>query len=293
MVTTSTLATILLNGLAQAMLLFLVASGLTIIFGMVGIVNFAHGVFYALGAYFTFVTFVAIDNFWLAVLAAAVLVALIGLVIERVLLKRIYDHNPMYQVLLTFGIAVVIEQLIRLHYGTGLVRARSPPEFSGATDLGLTIYPTYRLFIIFVGIVTAIGIWALFQKTKTGIVLRAGQIDRELVRSMGYNVNRYFAGIFAFGVALAAISGILAGPIYSVRPEMGVDILVPAFVVVVVGGMGSVKGSFVGAIIIGIAEATMAYYYSRYAGVVMFVIMAAVLLTRPYGVYGKPGLFEH
>lgn len=281
---------VLLNGLSRAMLLFLIASGLSLIFGLMGVINFAHGVLYALGGYVGVAVLQFSESFWLALVVAPFLVMFLGITIEYFGVRPLYDREPVFQMLLTFGIAVVLEELIKLIWGTSPKSLPAADGLVGTTPLGVTIYPTYRLFIIVMGFVVAAGLWTFLQRTRVGMIVRAGTLDSEMVEIMGINVRRMFTLMFGLGTALAALGGIVAGPLISVYPAMGTEILIEAFIVVVVGGLGSIRGSLAGALIIGMANGFGAYYVSKYVGFILFAIMIFVLLTRPYGIFGKPGV---
>ncbi|HYB70733.1 MAG TPA: branched-chain amino acid ABC transporter permease, partial [Candidatus Bathyarchaeia archaeon] len=243
-----------LNGLAYGVLLFLLSVGLTLIFGMLDVVNLAHGSFYMLGAYTGLSLIGALGNFWVALLAAPLVVGLVGVAIERACLRRLYRRGPLDQVLLTFGLVYLFEDLVKWIWG-GRIRSIPPPDlFSGSvTVLGATI-PSYRLFVIGFGLVMALLLWLLIERTRLGAIIRAGVFDAEMTSGLGIDIDRVFTAVFGFGAALGGLSGVIAGPIQSAYPAMGVTILIPALIVVVVGGLGSLKGSLVGSLVIGQAE---------------------------------------
>lgn len=283
----------ILNGLSRALLLFLIASGLSLIFGLMGVVNFAHGAFYALGAYLAVSVFGVADSFLVALLVAPVLVALIGMVAEVTTIRPLYDRDPIYQVLLTFGVAIIIDELVKVIWGSSPLNLSTPEMVGGVSDLGFTTYPTYRLFIIVFGLLMALALWLFIQRTRVGIIVRAGTLDSEMVEAMGINVRQVFTGMFGLGVALAAVGGVIASPLLGVYPSMGIEILIEAFLVVVLGGLGNVRGALLGSLIIGMAQGIGAYYISEFVGLLLFIIMIAVLLVRPYGLMGTPGIAEH
>lgn len=285
--------TAILNGLSRGLLLFLIASGLSLIFGLMGVVNFAHGAFYALGGYLAVFVFGFSESFLVALFVAPFLVALVGIVAETTTIRPLYDRDPIYQILLTFGISIILDELIKLVWGSSPLRLRAPEVISGATELIFTNYPTYRLFIIVFGSLVAVGLWLFIQRTRVGIIVRAGTLDSEMVEAMGINVRRVFTGMFGLGVGLAAVGGVIASPLLGVYPGMGTEILIEAFLVVVLGGLGSVRGALLGALIIGIAQGIGAYYISSLVALMLFVIMIVVLLVRPYGLLGQPGIAEH
>jgi len=277
-----------LNGLAYGVLLFLLSVGLTLIFGMLDVVNLAHGSFYMLGAYAGLSLIAATGNFWVALLAAPVAVGLIGAVIERSCLRPLYRRGPLDQVLLTFGFIYLFEDLVKWIWG-GRIRSIPPPDlFAGSvTVLGATI-PSYRLFVIVFGLVMALLLWLLIERTRLGAIIRAGVFDAEMTAGLGINIQRVFTAVFAFGAALGGLSGVIAGPIQSAYPAMGVTILIPALIVVVVGGLGSLKGSLIGSLIIGQAETFGKAWIPDAAMLIVYVVMAAVMLVRPQGLFGRP-----
>ena len=277
-----------LNGLAYGALLFLLSVGLTLIFGMLDVVNLAHGSFYMLGAYAGLTTLAVTGNFWLAALAAPVVVGLIGALVERGLLRPLYGRSPLAQVLLTFGLIYLFEDLIKWGWG-GRIRSIPPPElFSGRVHLGGLTFPTYRLFVIAFGLLVALALWLLIEKTRLGAVIRAGVFDAEMASGLGINTGRVFTWVFAFGAALGGLSGVIAGPIQSAYPSMGVSVLIPALIVVVVGGLGSLKGSLVGSLIIGQAETFGKAWLPGVSMLIIYAVMAIVVLARPQGLFGRP-----
>ena len=277
-----------LNGLAYGVLLFLLSVGLTLIFGMLDIVNLAHGSYYMLGAYAGLTLIAATGNFWLALVVAPVAVALIGAAVERTCLRPLYRRGPLDQVLLTFGLIYVFEDLVKWIWSGRIRSIPTPVLFSASvTIFGATI-PSYRLFVIVFGLLMAAALWALIDKTRLGAVIRAGVFDSEMTAGMGINTGRVFTGVFAFGAGLAGLSGVIAGPIQSAYPPMGASILVPALIVVVVGGLGSLKGSLAGSLIIGQAETFGKAWLPGASMLIIYVVMALILLFRPQGLFGRP-----
>jgi branched-subunit amino acid ABC-type transport system permease component len=277
-----------LNGLAYGALLFLLSVGLTLIFGMLDVVNLAHGSFYMLGAYAGLATLAVTGNFWLAALAAPLAVGLIGALVERGLLRPLYRRSPLDQVLLTFGLIYVFEDLVKWGWG-GRIRSISPPElFSGRVSFGGLTLPSYRLFVIVFGLLMALVLWLVIEKTRLGAVIRAGVYDAEMTAGLGIDIGRVFTWVFAFGAALGGLSGVIAGPIQSAYPSMGVSILIPALMVVVVGGLGSLKGSLVGSLIIGQAETFGKAWLPGFSMLMIYVVMALIVLLRPQGLFGRP-----
>jgi branched-subunit amino acid ABC-type transport system permease component len=276
-----------LNGLSYGVLLFLLSVGLTLIFGMLDVINLAHGSFYMLGAYAGLATLAVTGNFWLAVLAAPLAVGLIGALMERVCLRSLYRRSPLDQVLLTFGFIYLFEDVVKWIWG-GKIRSIPPPEvFSGSVSFFGATVPSYRLFMIVFGLAMAMVLWLLIERTRLGAIIRAGVFDAEMSAGMGINIDRVFTGVFAFGAALGGLSGVIAGPIQSASPPMGAGILIPALIVVVVGGLGSLKGSLVGSLIIGQAETFGKAWLPGSSMVIIYVVMALVVLFRPQGLFGR------
>ena len=276
-----------LNGLSYGVLLFLLSVGLTLIFGMLDVINLAHGSFYMLGAYAGLAAIAAIGNFWLALAVAPLAVGLIGAIMERLVLRPLYRRPPLDQVLLTFGFIYLFEDLVKWIWG-GRIRSIPPPDlFSGSvTIFGATI-PSYRLFVIAFGFVMAVALWLLIERTRLGAIIRAGVFDAEMTAGMGINIPLVFTGVFAFGAALGGLSGVIAGPIQSASPPMGAGILIPALIVVVVGGLGSLKGSLVGSLIIGQAETFGKAWLPGASMMMIYLVMALVVLLRPQGLFGR------
>ncbi len=277
-----------LNGLAYGVLLFLLSVGLTLIFGMLDVVNLAHGSYYMLGAYAGLTLIAATGNFWLALAVAPIAVGLIGVIVERTCLRPLYRRGPLDQVLLTFGLIYVFEDLVKWIWSGRIRSIPTPALFSGSVVVFGATIPSYRLFVIVFGLSVAVGLWALIEKTRLGAIIRAGVFDAEMTAGMGINIRFVFTGVFAFGTALAGLSGVIAGPIQSAYPPMGASILVPALIVVVVGGLGSLKGSLVGSLIIGQAETFGKAWLPSASMLMIYVVMALVLLLRPQGLFGRP-----
>jgi len=277
-----------LNGLSYGVLLFLLSVGLTLIFGMLDIVNLAHGSFYMLGAYAGIATLAATGNFWLALLAAPLAVGLVGAVMERAVLRPLYRRPPLDQVLLTFGFIYLFEDVVKWIWG-GRIRSISPPDlFSGSVQIFGATIPSYRVFVIVFGLAMAVALWLLIERTRLGAIIRAGVFDAEMTAGMGIDIHRVFTGVFAFGAALGGLSGVIAGPIQSAAPPMGATILIPALIVVVVGGLGSLKGSLVGSLIIGQAETFGKAWLPGASMMMIYLVMALVVLLRPQGLFGRP-----
>lgn len=281
------LALQLLNGLALGVLYILIASGMSVIFGITDILNFAHGVMYMAGAYFAMTVIEVSGSFLAALLLAPLAVGVLGAAVERTTLSRIYDREPLYQVLLTFGLVLIITDGVELIWGKGQQLISTPAFLTGAVDLGPIFYPKYRLFTIGVGIVVALAVWAGFRYTQFGLIVRAGAQDQQTVRVMGVNMRKYFTLVFALGSLLAGIAGVLAAPFLNVNPSMGNEILVIAFIIVAVGGLGSFGGSVVAALIIGMLQTMGSMFLSEFSGFLIYLIMFGILIARPQGILGS------
>ena len=277
-----------LNGLQYGLLLFLVASGLTLIFGIMGVINLAHGSFYMVGAYFAWSLASYFGNLLTAILVGIVLSVLLGLALERLLIRHFYGRDHLYQVLLTYGLILIFEQLRSLIWGDEVQGVKVPELFNYSIPLTDTLsYPVYRLVISAACVTIALGLHWLIRHTRLGMMIRAGAHNREMTEAMGINVRMLFAIVFSLGVALAALAGMLAAPVSSVYPNMGSQVLIICFVVVVIGGIGSVKGALVGALLIGLADTFGQVYLPQVAGMVVYLLMAAVLIFRPEGLFRK------
>jgi len=276
-----------LNGVAYGLLIFLLAAGLTLIFGMMDVINLAHGSFYMVGAYVGLSTISRTHNFWLALIAAPLLVGALGLIVEGGLLRPLYRRVQLDQVILTFGLAYMVADIVKWIWGADVRSIDPPTGLDGATELLGNIYPSYRLFVIVVGILIALLLWAVQQRTRIGSIIRAGVADKEMVSGLGVNVGLIFTGVFVFGVALAAFSGVVAGPILGLYQGMDSDTLIIALIVVVVGGLGTLTGAFWGGLLIGLADTFGKVLIPEFAQFLTFAIMALVLLVRPSGLFGK------
>lgn len=276
----------LLNGVQYGLLLFLIASGLTLVFGIMGIINLAHGAMYMIGAYLAFDLTLRLGNFWLAIITAIPIAIVLGLIIERLFLDTLYKRDHLYQVLLTFGLILILNEAQRLIWGGNVHSVAIPSPFTGHIQLTDNLrYPVYRLFVAGVCLVMAMAIYWVIKHTRLGIIIRAGAANREMVESLGINVRTLFTIIFGAGVALAALAGMLAAPINSIAPGMGDNILIICFVVVVIGGIGSIKGAFWGSLLIGIADTFGPVLIPELSSVIVYLIMATVLLIKPRGLF--------
>ncbi len=278
----------LLNSVQYGLLLFLVASGLTLIFGIMGIINLAHGSFYMIGAYLAFSLTAAIGNFWLALALGVVLSVLVGLVIEWLLIQRLYHRDHLYQVLLTYGLILIFEEARSLIWGDDVHGVQVPEFLNFSIPLTETLsYQVYRLAMSGICLLLAAGMYFLIQHTRLGMMIRAGASNREMVRVLGIHIGLLYRLVFALGIALAAFAGMLGSPISSVFPGMGNQVLIVSFVVVVIGGIGSVRGALVAALLIGVADTFGKVLMPQIAGMTAYLLMAAVLLWRPEGLFKR------
>ena len=277
-----------LNGVQYGLLLFLVASGLTLIFGIMGIINLAHGAFYMIGAYLAYWLVGWTNNLFAGVLLGIPIAVAVGLVIERLLISRLYRRDHLDQVLLTYGLILILDEAQRILWGSDFHGVPVPEILAGSVPLtGNQAYPVYRLFISLVCLGVAAGLSLLITRTRLGMMIRAGASNPEMASSLGVNIGAVFAVVFAMGVALAAFSGMIGAPVSSVYPGMGDRVLIISFVVVVIGGIGSVKGAFVGAMLIGLADTFGRVLVPDFASMVIYALMALVLLWRPQGLFGR------
>lgn len=276
----------LLNGVATGMLYALMGIGLSIITGILNIPNFAHGAMFALGAYLIFTAVKLLGSFWLALVVAPVGVLLLGLLVEYGGIRPLYRAGHDYQLLLTFGLSLIITEGIIVIWGPIGMSQLPPPLLRGGVDLGITVYPKYRLFVMVMAGLLVLGAWLFFEKTRYGAIMRAGIEDREMVALLGIDIHRLFTAAFGLGAYLAGISGALTAPIRGLNPLMGVDMLGIAFVVVALGGLGNLPGAIVAGLMIGVAQSLVALVWPEASVAVIFAVMAAVLLVRPQGLFG-------
>ena len=274
----------LVNGAFYAML----SLGLAVIFGLLGIVNFAHGALYMLGA---FAAWIMLDlfgiNYWAALILAPLVVGVFGVIIERLFLKHLYKLDPLYGLLFTFGMALVLEGIFRELYGVSGQNYTVPELLSGATDLGFMVLPNYRAWVVLVSLAVCLGTWYLIERTRLGAYLRAGTENAPLVQAFGVNVPLMVMLTYGAGAALAALAGVLAAPIIQVNPLMGSNLIIVVFAVVVIGGMGSILGSVITGLGLGIIEGLTRVFYPEASSIVVFVVMVIVLMFRPAGLFGK------
>ncbi|MBG6070759.1 MULTISPECIES: branched-chain amino acid ABC transporter permease [unclassified Polaromonas] len=274
----------LVNGAFYAML----SLGLAVIFGLLGVVNFAHGALYMLGA---FTAWIMLDkfgiNYWFALFLAPLVVGAFGVVIERLFLKHLYKLDPLYGLLLTFGLALVVEGVFRELYGASGQSYPVPELLSGATNLGFMFLPNYRAWVVLVSLVVCLGTWFIIERTRLGAYLRAGTENSALVQTFGINVPMMVMLTYGAGAALAALAGVLAAPIIQVNPLMGSNLIIVVFAVVVIGGMGSILGSVITGLALGLIEGMTRVFYPEASNIVVFVVMVLVLMVRPAGLFGK------
>jgi branched-chain amino acid transport system permease protein len=278
----------LLVGLINGSFYALLSLGLAVIFGMLNIVNFAHGALYMVGAFVALFLLNELGlNYWFALVLSPIIVGALGALLERALLRRLTGLDPLYSLLLTFGLALVIQGLFQNFFGASGLPYAIPKALAGGVNLGFMFLPIYRGWVIVFSAIVCFSTWFLIEKTRLGAYLRAATENPTLVRAFGINVPRMITLTYAFGIGLAALAGVLAAPIYQVRPAMGADIISVVFAVVVIGGMGSILGSIVTGFALGIVEGLTKVFYPEASNTVVFVIMAIVLLLRPAGLFGR------
>jgi branched-chain amino acid transport system permease protein len=274
------------------MFLFLIAAGLSLIFGVLRVLNFAHGTFYMLGAYTTFqlVQWLGVEGgrFWLTALGGALAVAALGGVIERFLFRRLYGKDELYQLLFTYALALILSDAAKMIWGTQQKSVSRPPELTGAFKLFGAIIPHYNLFIILLGPAIALAFWLVLQRTRVGRYIRAGALDRETLGALGVNVDALYTGVFVLASFLGGLGGALISPMRATTPGMDTEVIVEAFVVVVIGGLGSFWGTFLGALIYGQVLSFGILFFPRFSIFAVFALMAAVLMVRPWGLLGRP-----
>ena len=278
----------LLLGLVNGSFYAMLSLGLAVIFGLLGIVNFAHGALYMIGAY---VAYVALDrfgiNYWFALVIAPVVVGALGVVIERTLLQRLYKIDPIYGLLLTFGLALIAEGVFRYWFDVSGQSYPVPDLLQGSTNLGFMVLPNYRAWVVVASLSVCLGTWFLIERTSLGATLRAGTENPRLVQAFGINVPMMVMLTYGAGCALAALAGVLAAPVIQVTPLMGSNLIIVVFAVVVIGGMGSILGSILTGVALGLVEGLTKVFYPEASSIVVFVIMAIVLVVRPAGLFGK------
>ncbi len=289
-ITPNLLALQLVTGIALGSVYALLAIGLSLIFGMLTVVNFAHGAFFMVGAFLGVYFLGLTGSFWFSLVLTPLVVGAIGLVLERFLVRPLYGRGIDYPLLLTFGFGYVLVDAMRFLFGIEGMPSSTPAELRGATNLGIGYFPTYRLFLIGATALVIGALWLFIEKTRYGLIIRAGARDPEIVRVLGIDVAKVWLLVFGIGTAIAGLSGALAAPTRAVNPEMGIPILAESFVVTVVGGMGSLPGAVVAGLLVGIVFSMTSLFAPDLAELSIFVLMAVVLLLRPQGFFGKAGL---
>jgi len=276
-----------LHGLAYAGLLFLVSAGLTLVFGMMNVLNFAHAAMYMLGAYFSYTLLQETDQFWLSLMVCPILLFVIGALIERFLLRRVHVHGHVHELLLTFGLAYIITEVVKWVWGNFPLAVNIGGFLADTVEIIGITYPVYRIFIfvcaVFVGTLMAL----ILYKTRLGIILRAAVNDSEMVNALGFNVPLVFMGVFAFGAALSGFAGVIAGPLLSTYPGMAHEILIDAFVVIVVGGFGSLGGALIASMLIGELQSFGVLLFPKLSVALVYLLMAVVLIVKPSGLFGE------
>jgi branched-chain amino acid transport system permease protein len=275
----------------MGMLYVLMAMGLTIIMGTMGVVNFSHGVLFAFGAYFAYLI-AEKAGFFGALLFAPVVVGLIGMVLERGLVARVYGKDPLYGLLLTFGLAMALEEVIRIGWGTAGLPFSAPEFLSSFIDLKIMFYPAYRLAVLGFILLLIAALWFFLERTTTGKIVRAGIQDSVMVGILGVNTKALFTGVFGLGTFLAGLAGVLSAPMSGIMPTMGDNVIMPSFIVIILGGVGSFWGSVTGGLMLGIIVSMCIQFVPAVAELSMYLMMALVLLVRPRGLFGEEGLFE-
>jgi branched-subunit amino acid ABC-type transport system permease component len=280
----------LLNGLVAGMLLFVLAAGLSLIFGLMDVINLTHGAYYLLGGYIGLTIVRTLGNFWLALIVAPLLVGGLGILIELFFLRRLYGrHRHLDQVLFTFGVALVVIDLTRAQWGAYVETVAPPLQLAGQIHILNIDFPLYRLSLLGFGILLALALWLFIARTRLGAIVRAGVFDAEMVSGLGINIHLVFAFVFALGTALAALAGVVGAPILNLYPGLDSEILILALVVVVVGGLGTLQGAFFGSLLIGLADTFGKAFLPEFARFLIFAVMAVILLVRPAGLFGLKG----
>ena len=277
----------LFSGVALGAILVLTALGLSIIFGMLGVVNFAHGALFMVGAYAGLWVASLTGSFWWGLLVAPIMIGLFGMLIEYFLIRPLYGRSIDDPLLLTFGLSYVLVEGVRIVFGTDGIPFPTPPALTGVLDLGVGFFPIYRIFVVGVVFVVVLLLWLGLEKTRFGLIVRAGARDPTMMRVLGVDISKVWLLVFGLGVGLASLGGVLSGPMRSVNPEMGSLVLAEAFVVTVIGGLGSLLGSIIAGLAVGIVISMTALFAPEMATIVMFALMALVLLVRPQGLFGR------
>ena len=282
----------LVTGLALGSIYVLIGVGLSLVFGLLTIVNFAHGAFFMVGAYVGVFVFARTGNFWLCMVLVPLVTGAIGMVVERFLVRPLYGRGIDYPLLLTFGLAYVMMDLVRLLFGVQGEQFDTPELLQGAVDIGVGMFPLYRLFLIAVTAVVLLALWLFLEKTRYGLIVRAGARDPLVLRVLGINIANVWLAVFGVGTAIAGLAGLLAAPLRGASPEMGVPVLVEAFVITVIGGMGSLGGAVVAGLLVGVVVSFTTLFQPEFAEFSMFALMAVMLIVKPNGLFGRAGLMS-
>ena len=277
----------LFSGVALGAILVITALGLSIIFGMLGVVNFAHGALFMVGAYAGLWVASLTGSFWWGLIVAPVMIGLFGMLIEYFLIRPLYGRSIDDPLLLTFGLSYVLVEGVRIVFGSDGIPFPTPSQLTGVVDLGVGFFPIYRIFVVVLVLAIVVLLWLGLEKTKFGLIVRAGSRDPTMMRVLGVDISKVWLAVFGLGVGLAALGGVLAGPMRSVNPEMGALVLAEAFVVTVIGGLGSLVGAIIAGLLVGVVISMTALFAPEMATIVMFALMAIVLLIRPQGLFGK------
>lgn len=277
----------LFSGVALGAILIMVALGLSIIFGMLGVVNFAHGALFMVGAYAGLWVASLTGSFWWGLLVAPLAIGAFGMAIEFLLIRPLYKRSVDDPLLLTFGLGYVLVEAVRIVFGSDGIPFETPALLAGVADLGIGFFPVYRLFVVGIVVAVLVLLWLFLEKTKYGLIVRAGARDPLIMRVLGVDIGRVWLMVFGLGIGLTALGGVLAAPMRNVSPEMGALVLAEAFVVTVIGGMGSLIGAVVAGLLVGVAVSMTALFAPEMATIVMFALMALVLLVRPQGLFGR------
>lgn len=287
LVDVSLILTTIMNGLVWGLILALISIGLSLIFGLMGILNFAHGGYYALGAFIGFTVVASGGNYFMAIPIVAIMCGLLGLIIEPTLLRRLYVSDPIPGLLLNFGILLIMLESIRMIWGKYGQPFFPPPSLNFRVDLLFFDYPAYRIFVTILSVSIAAAVFIFMKKTQIGTMIRAGIQDREMVQVLGFNIGRIFTFTYMIGTAIAGIAGLAAAPLLGVYPEMGYEVLILGFVVVVIGGLGNLRGALLAGILVGQAVTLPVLFEPRISQVMIYVVMAIVLIARPAGLLGE------
>jgi branched-chain amino acid transport system permease protein len=289
-ITFNLIAQQLATGLALGSIYVLVGVGLSLVFGLLTIVNFAHGAFFMVGAYVGVFVFARTGNFWVCMVLVPVVCGIIGMVVERFLVRPLYGRGIDYPLLLTFGLAYVMMDVVRMLFGVQGEQFDTPEVLQGAVNIGVGMFPLYRLFLIAVTAVVLLALWLFLEKTRYGLIVRAGARDPLVLRVLGINISNVWLLVFGVGTAIAGLAGLLAAPLRGASPEMGVPVLVEAFVITVIGGMGSLGGAVVAGLLVGVVVSFTTLFEPEFAEFSMFALMAVMLIVKPNGLFGRRGL---